>query len=387
MQQIVIRHLSGQRVNQVDRFPADLTEDLIAGRDQSASIHFDPQADDLVSRQHVKIVQDASNPGAFRLVDLQSRNGTFVNRRRIAGSTVLNHNDRVQLGASGPEFRFELDPPPQGYTNADWPAAAETQMTPQTREIFPSFGSAQELGISESRTIGRRTVEFMLDNTFGILKRESNKIMLVGIACLVAVILAGVATWSYIRRSAEEQRRAQQASQEQAQQAADQTRKEIEDASARIRDGFSQLEKQANQSAQKTQAAINSVSQKVAVIKRTQEREAAQRQLQAAGGPAGTAPVSATDTSANFGASLDRVDALVRQSKYTDALEVSRQMMRLDPNRYEGYFYGGVSALETQQAELARKYLIQAEAKAPAEKRPLIQPLLATAQQMSAREK
>jgi pSer/pThr/pTyr-binding forkhead associated (FHA) protein len=386
MQQIVIRHLSGQRASQVDRFPADLTEDLVAGRDQFASIHFDPQADDLVSRQHIKIVPDSANPGAFRLIDLQSRNGTYVNRRRIYGSTFLNHNDRVQLGASGPEFRFELDPPPQGYNHED-PPAAETRLVPQTREVFPVSGSTHELGISGPRTVGRATVERMLDDTFGLLKRESNKILVVGIACLVAVVLVGIATWSYIRRSAEEQRIRQKANQEQIQQTADQTRKDVADASARVRDDVSKLTNQVGQSDQKTQAAINAISQKVSAIKKAQDREAAQRRLEAANGQSGAAPANTSAASASFGESLDRVDALVRQNKYADALEVSRQMMRLDPNRYEGYFYGGVSALETQQAELARKYLKQAEAKAPAEKRSLIQPLLATAQQMSAKEK
>lgn len=150
---------------------------------------------------------------------------------------------------------------------------------------------------------------------------------------------------------------------------------------------MSHLTNQVSQSEHKTQASINSISQKMSAIKRTQDLETKQHLQAANGQPSGAAVVSGANAALSFGESLDRVNALVQQNKYADALEVSRRMMRLDPNRYEGYFYGGVSALETQQMELARTYLKQAEAKAPAEKRSLIQPLLATAQQISAKEK
>jgi hypothetical protein len=387
MQQIVIRHLSGQRANEADSFPADLPEDLIAGRDPMAAIHFGSQSDDLVSRQHLKITKDAGNPAGFRLVDLQSRNGTYVNRRRVYGSTFLSHNDRVQLGASGPEFRFELDPPPNGYVDSNpYTATMEMGLTPpQTREVFPSLGSTQELSMGGPRTIGRATVERMLDDTFGLLKEESNKVFTVGLVCLAAVLLVGLGAWVYIRRSAEEQRVAQQQSQEQIQKTLHQTQSEISAASEQVRNDVSHLTNQMSQSEQKTQASINSLSQKVSAIKRAQELEAKQR-LQAANGQPRVA-ASGANAALTFGESLDRVNALVQQNKYADALEVSRQMMRLDPERYEGYFYGGVSALETQQMDLARTYLKQAEAKAPAEKRSLIEPLLATAQQISAKEK
>src|SRR5262249_31086121 len=111
MQKILIRYLGGSRANQADEFPPD-GQDLVAGRDNSAQIRFDPDRDDLVSRQHLKITSTPGVPNSFQLVDLQSRNGTFLNRQRVFGSMRLNHNDVVQLGAGGPEFRFEIEPPP-----------------------------------------------------------------------------------------------------------------------------------------------------------------------------------------------------------------------------------------------------------------------------------
>src|SRR5579859_3225755 len=112
MQKIVIRHLSGARADQVDEFPVSGAQELIVGRDALASVKFDPDLDDLVSRQHVKIVRDPADSEGFQLVDLQSRNGTFLNQTRVYGVVRLSHDDVVQLGAGGPEFRFEIFPPP-----------------------------------------------------------------------------------------------------------------------------------------------------------------------------------------------------------------------------------------------------------------------------------
>lgn len=52
--------------------------------------------DPLVSRTHCQIVQDDS--GRFKLVDLNSRNGTFVNGTRQYGPTTLNKTDIIRIG-------------------------------------------------------------------------------------------------------------------------------------------------------------------------------------------------------------------------------------------------------------------------------------------------
>jgi PAS domain S-box-containing protein len=47
-----------------------------------------------VSRQHARIVREEDN---FFLEDLRSRNGTFVNGRRVESRTVLHDGDRIEL--------------------------------------------------------------------------------------------------------------------------------------------------------------------------------------------------------------------------------------------------------------------------------------------------
>src|ERR1035441_3375939 len=84
----------------------------LSGREASAHVRFDADREDLVSRNHARIVRDPADPNRFLLTALGSRNGTFINRQRIYAASRLQHGDRVQLGPSGPEFAFEMDPPP-----------------------------------------------------------------------------------------------------------------------------------------------------------------------------------------------------------------------------------------------------------------------------------
>lgn len=84
-----------QVVGQNDDLPED---SLTIGRSRSNSIVLD---DMLVSRRHVVIT--AEDEGLL-LRDLGSRNGTFVNGRRVE-QTLLHEGDRIGIGASTFEVR------------------------------------------------------------------------------------------------------------------------------------------------------------------------------------------------------------------------------------------------------------------------------------------
>jgi FHA domain/zinc-ribbon domain len=62
------------------------------GRSPDNDIFLD---DVTVSRKHAVLVQ---SDGQFRIEDLGSLNGTFVNRRRIDAATRLQSGDEVQIG-------------------------------------------------------------------------------------------------------------------------------------------------------------------------------------------------------------------------------------------------------------------------------------------------
>jgi len=49
-----------------------------------------------VSRHHCQMIQDDN--GQFRLVDFGSKNGTYINGRRITGEVILNYGDTIRIG-------------------------------------------------------------------------------------------------------------------------------------------------------------------------------------------------------------------------------------------------------------------------------------------------
>ena len=103
--QVMFRHLTGSRATQVDAFPVGAHRELILGRAPSAAVRFPPAGDGAVGRQHARI-EPLDDAGRFRLVDLGSRNGTWLNGRRLAGPAELRSGDIVQLGLGGPRLEF-----------------------------------------------------------------------------------------------------------------------------------------------------------------------------------------------------------------------------------------------------------------------------------------
>ncbi|HET8615955.1 MAG TPA: FHA domain-containing protein [Actinomycetales bacterium] len=70
--------------------------------------HSDIFLDDVtVSRKHAEFVRDATG---FAVKDVGSLNGTYVNRTRIDGPTVLSTGDEVQIG----KFRLLVHLAPPG---------------------------------------------------------------------------------------------------------------------------------------------------------------------------------------------------------------------------------------------------------------------------------
>jgi pSer/pThr/pTyr-binding forkhead associated (FHA) protein/S1-C subfamily serine protease len=215
MERIVLRHLSGSKASQVEEFPLAHFRELIFGRDPSASVKYDPNRDDLVGRQHAKIIQDPADPNHFVLTDLNSRNGTFVNRQRIGGSVRISPGDTIQFGAGGPEFQFDVEPRPQSDmrptrmegTTASYGSSPAT--TPPTRmgsghSNIPPPGS-MPMGpgptIPASGTVGKATVERMIAQN----KSDSRKFVFIGGTALIfiVVIVAGILIYHQISSNKE----------------------------------------------------------------------------------------------------------------------------------------------------------------------------------------
>lgn len=225
MERIVLRHLSGSKANQVEEFPLNHVQEIVFGRDPSSTVKYDPDRDDLVGRQHAKLTHDPNDPNQFIITDLNSRNGTFVNRQRIVGAAVLNVGDTVQFGPGGPEFQFDLEPRPANVPKTTRVAAsslAPTVTTPATRVVdtgAPPISTTSASSAPPPGSVGKATVERMISQNIAETKKShSRSLALFAVAgLLVVLVLAGLGAggfW-YMKKQQAQQQQQQQAQQQQ----------------------------------------------------------------------------------------------------------------------------------------------------------------------------
>ena len=86
---VYLKILQGAGNGQV--LPVPNAQPVTLGRSAGASYAFD---DPLLSRRHCAV---ECRGNLVRIVDLQSRNGTFVNGQRV-GAQLLNMGDRIKIG-------------------------------------------------------------------------------------------------------------------------------------------------------------------------------------------------------------------------------------------------------------------------------------------------
>lgn len=208
MERMLIKHLSGSKANQVEEFALKHHNELIFGRDVSATVKYDPDRDDLVGREHAKIARDPSNPNGFLLTDMNSTNGTFLNKQKVTGTVKLNIGDNVQFGPGGPEFTFDVEPRPENFAKST--RVVETgRTTPATRMVDTAgAGGGATGGGKAPGSVGKATVERMISQTVTDTKRsQGRKFGVIGAVAgvLVLLLLAGIvggAYWYSSRREA-----------------------------------------------------------------------------------------------------------------------------------------------------------------------------------------
>jgi len=86
-------------------YPLDAKHETMIGRGKDCQIVLGSDIQD-VSRQHV-VIRPGTEPGTFEICDLTSRNGTYINGKRLYGRWVLQAGDRISLGGDKVEFLFE----------------------------------------------------------------------------------------------------------------------------------------------------------------------------------------------------------------------------------------------------------------------------------------
>jgi len=96
------RFLSGARAGEVATFRKAY---IGLGRHPLSDVRFDAERDLDVSSRHAAIVRHGAT---FRVRDLGSKNGTFVNGERITGDVVLQDGDVIGFGPQGPSVEFRV---------------------------------------------------------------------------------------------------------------------------------------------------------------------------------------------------------------------------------------------------------------------------------------
>jgi S1-C subfamily serine protease len=94
--------LSGARAGQVETFHKPYIE---LGRHPLSDVHFDADRDLDVSARHAAILRQADS---FIVRDMGSKNGTFINGRRITGDAAVQDGDVIGFGPTGPAVEFRI---------------------------------------------------------------------------------------------------------------------------------------------------------------------------------------------------------------------------------------------------------------------------------------
>lgn len=362
-------------MNQADEFPADV-QDLVAGRDNSSQIRFDPDRDDLVSRQHLKITATPGVPNSYQLVDLQSRNGTFLNRQRVYGAIRLNHNDVVQLGAGGPEFRFELNPPPLPTPSGTFGSGPREAKA--TRESWMPEPSAT------SRPVGRGTVERMLGDVFTRVRRDRRRSLALGALAIVCLGVMTAFLWVYLSRSRTELQNTLAATQQKneanqqhleeelkkAPEAIDEAKKQVQRLEAQLRESNDR-----NSSNQKQlMQALEAARRQTAALSRAVEQEKAQAAQAAAQAAQANQPDAADSggprpSSAGYDATLAGGQEKLDRGEASAAFDIAQRLIQQDPTRWGAYALAGQCAAKLGDTRLAGDMYGRAIARAQGEDR------------------
>ncbi|MEM9066861.1 MAG: FHA domain-containing protein [Myxococcota bacterium] len=174
------------------------------GRMPDSDVAFDAHADLDASGRHAELRRQGS---AWSVVDLGSRNGTWVNGQRV-DQRVLAHGDELEFGPGGPRLRVELvppsvvPPPPGASTRGATPAAvgaATGPMTPLPADAAPAF-AVPTPAISSShaslppatptpgaKQYGQRTVNFMIQDA--VRKARAGRGLKIAVGVLAALLV------------------------------------------------------------------------------------------------------------------------------------------------------------------------------------------------------
>jgi class 3 adenylate cyclase len=142
-------HLEVVVGSEIKKFSLDPGAICQIGRDEQNTIVL---ADNQVSRRHALV--QCGPGGEFLLADLGSRNGTWVNQRRVTSLVALRPGDRIGIGGSeilfhGPGQAEPVRKAPQGETAVDFAQRLITVLVVDIRDFTGLSSRLPEARLSE----------------------------------------------------------------------------------------------------------------------------------------------------------------------------------------------------------------------------------------------
>lgn len=126
-------------------------------------------SDRWISRNHAML--QCTETGDFYLIDLGSRNGTFVNGRRVSIPVTLSNGDRLTFGQTELEFHC-----PSNNRNSDFQQAAEKETLTSTLHVRRLM-SVMVVDIRDFTVLTRQLDEKILSAVIGTWFRQSGNII------------------------------------------------------------------------------------------------------------------------------------------------------------------------------------------------------------------
>lgn len=139
------------------RYPLASGQSWAIGRGDGCAVMLDSRS---VSRLHALIQR--RDGGDFSLVDLGSRNGSFVNNRRVSVPVVLTDKDRLIFGDQELTFR---NPARSGSSSAL--VGTDTRNAPTTALHVHSLATIVVVDIRDYTPLARSVSEALLSQTIG----------------------------------------------------------------------------------------------------------------------------------------------------------------------------------------------------------------------------
>jgi hypothetical protein len=197
-ERIVIYHLAGSKLKQVEEFAVDAYTEITIGREPASTIRFDQADDDGVSAKHCRI-RIAGDPPSLLLSDCSGRNDTLVNGREIEIEVEVFPGDEIELGRGGPKFVLDWASAPGSHTprkvslpQAD-AAAANALLPVRTVATVPAVGQVARRSATGSLMI-RPSVPAAPSSRRSLAYGSLGIILLLGLAAGAAYQLSDPAT-------------------------------------------------------------------------------------------------------------------------------------------------------------------------------------------------